>query len=302
MLLPYLVVALLAAPSSARLHHFRPSARDTVPKALITKLCSDSSELPQCLHTFRSHGRAWQGDINGDGVAEYVIFDGGFCGTLGCSYDLYQRQQGQWVPLRIITAESDSEDAIWITNRPRFEILPPVREGYHDLRIAVDECVKWDGRGYVGYASDDYHNLSPALFNSSDSYEAEIFWMIRYSGLSEFVFTPQWFPISRAQFLRPPSVLFLFGGTINELPRVPASHLYDAKERVFWIGLSHGGIWGIRGHRGFLLAPQQAYLGALSLHFHGDWLSGAEDVEGKNPEIEYNRHTHTLRITPPVEP
>lgn len=120
--------------------------------------------------------------------------------------------------------------------------------------------------------------------------------MIRYPGLSEFAFTPQWFPISGDEFLRQPSALMLLGGTLTELPRVPASRLKDSTEQLLWVGLSRGGVWAIRNNRGFLLAPQQAYLGARSLQFRGDWLSIAEDLDGENPEIEYNRRTHILRM------
>lgn len=32
---------------------------------------------------------------------------------------------------------SDPDVPLWISNRPRLDILPIVRDGYHDLRIAV---------------------------------------------------------------------------------------------------------------------------------------------------------------------
>ncbi len=296
MLFPYFLLMLLAAPSPPHLQHFRRAATTAVPNALIKQLCSDP-DLVECSAHFRAQGRAWKGDINGDGMAEYVLYSGESCGTLGCTYSLYQRKLDRWFELPIVMDKSDPV-SMWQTNRARFDILPTVRDGYHDLRIAVDQCVKWDGRQYVPYAPDDYHHLSPALFDASDSYEAEIFWMISYAGMSEFVFTPRWFPISRAEFLRPPTVLFLFSGTLRELPHVPTSRLDDSTEQVIWIGLSRGGVWGVRGNRGFLLAPQQAYLGAQTLKLNGDWLSAAEGTTGENPQIEYNRRTHILRIVP----
>ncbi len=294
MLLHYVLLMFLAAPFPAHLHHFRRVATTAVPSALVQRLCSDTGE-PECAQRFRSYGRAWNGDINDDSIAEYVIFGGEACGTLGCSYSLYQRQGGQWLELPVGTEELDT---MWLTNRVRFDILPTIRKGYHDLRIAVSQCVKWDGQQYVSYTPDDYHNLSPALFDSSNSYEAEIFWMIRYAGMTEFAFAPQWFPISRAEFLRPLSGLISFVGTLEELPHVPTSRKYDAKEQVIWVGLSRGGVWGIQGNHGFLLAPQQAYLGAQTLTLNGDWMSAAAGMTGENPQIEYNRRTHTSRIVP----
>jgi hypothetical protein len=83
---------------------------------------------------------------------------------------------------------------------------------------------------------------------------------------------------------------------------VPISRLEDSVEKVSWVGLSRGGVWGIYNHRGFLLVPQQAYLGARTLQFHDDWLSIAEDLDGKNPEVEYNRRTHTLQLVSPSTP
>lgn len=180
-----------AASSYPRLQHFRTCARRAVPKALVKTLCSGSTDPIQCARTFRASGRAWMGNISAKGAPEFVIFDGERCGTLGCSYEIYQSQAGQWGALGILAADSDPESPSWITNRPRFDILPTMRHGYHDLRIAVGECVKWDKSQYVPYPPNDYHQLSPLLFDSSNSSEAETFWMIRYAGMSEFTFTPQ---------------------------------------------------------------------------------------------------------------
>lgn len=187
MLLAYFVVALATQRPPAVVQHFRSVATESIPGSLVAKICSDRDES-DCAETFRTNGRAWTGDINDDAASEYVIFDGQLCGTLGCSYDLFEIHAEKWNAIPVFMSGSDPDVPLWISNRPRFDILPIVRDGYHDLRIAVDECVKWNGHEYVAYQPDDYRRLSPSLFNQTDNHEAEIFWMIRYAGLSEFAF------------------------------------------------------------------------------------------------------------------
>ena len=89
MLLAYLVLALATQRPPAVLQHFRSVATESIPGSLVAKIWSDRDES-DCAQTFRTNGRAWTGDINDDGASEYVIFDGQSCGTLGCSYDLFE--------------------------------------------------------------------------------------------------------------------------------------------------------------------------------------------------------------------
>jgi hypothetical protein len=86
--------------------------------------------------------------------------------------------------------------------------------------------------------------------------------------------------------------------------------LDDPQEHVRWIGTLKGGVWSIRGHRVFFLAPQlsDTFEGIGELKFEGDWLlaydrtlSNAEESEivpedRVRPSIRYNRRTHELQI------
>jgi hypothetical protein len=180
----------------------------------------------------------------------------------------------------------------------RFDILPAVRHGYHDLRVAADMCMKWNGQDYVNYDAEDYHRLNPGWFNKRDSHDAEIFWAIHYAGHDKVIFTPQWFPISPGDFL-----------TLDQLGRLrrrtPPEHylsveLNDPKEHVRWYALHKGGVWAIRGNQAFFLAPQvsETFESVEDLKIDGDWLLGSgmgiDESQVPRPSIRYNRRTDEL--------
>ncbi len=264
------------------------------PKAILERDLCESNSPAECWSAFQASGKVWTGDINQDGVDELIVFPGtSYDGTLGWWYYLYQKRGTDW---RVLEVAVEEYGPGWQTLRPRFDILPTVRNGYHDLRITVDRCVKWNGQKYVEYSPEDYHQISPKWFNASDSREAEIFWARRYAGLETFRFEPQWFPVHPHEFLEKKLV---FSEPPADFPRIVSVVLDDREQNLKWVGLDRGGVWGIRGERGFLLSPQLAYLGARTLKFEGDWLLVFESVDEEDvPSLRYNRRTHELRLLP----
>jgi len=275
--LTLLFTALLAgASSSGQVTLFRPSDKSIVPRNVIDQLC-DPKLSDECWSSFEGTGTVWRGDVNGDGVDEILIAPGsGWCGSGGCSYYLYRVDGRAWTRL-------NGEQ--WFVYRGRFGILPVVREGYNDIRIAVDLCVKWNRRRYVEYEPQDYHRLTAKLFDESNLDEAEIFWAIRYSGLKRIRFEPQWFPTT-AEWSR----LYEGGGR---------PQLEDPTNNLLWIALYKGGVWAVKGKQAFLLLPRPAYKGAERLEFQGDWLVVYAEVGSKiglHPVARYNRRTGELCI------
>jgi hypothetical protein len=194
--------------------------------------------------------------------------------------------------------EGDRESE-WNTLRARFDILPVLRQGYHDLRIEVDHCLKWDGKHYVDYGVDDYAQLPMDWFDSSDSHEAELFWKIRYRGRNVLQFEAMWFSISRKEFDKPSQPYMGFPIRVVEFPKLPYIARADPDYDLRWLSFFKGGLWGVRGDRAFLLVPQPSYLGAPQLELSGDWLLIYGEVEEPQgpPIIRYNRRTHELRFT-----
>jgi hypothetical protein len=156
-----------------------------------------------------------------------------------------------WVSLTKDPNNHDPEDGGFILH-PRFDILPAVRNGYHDLCVASGLCMKWNGKEYVDFDPADYNQ---AWFNNRDSYDAEIFWAIHNAGHDKVIFSPQWFPISQGDFL-----------TLDQLGRLRRSdpfpehylgvELTDPKEHVRWYAVHKSGVWGVSGKQAFFLAPR----------------------------------------------
>src|SRR5262249_45990393 len=150
----------------------------------------------------------------------------------------------------------------WNTLRARFDILPIVRQGYHDLRVEVDHCLKWDGKRYIDYDPPDYSNLHADWFDSNDSHEAELFWTMRYHERTGIRLEPQLFAISAEEFNRPVKAYMSFPVRVLEFPKLPYEVLPDPALGLKWLSFFKGGVWGVQGDRAFLLVPQPSYLGA----------------------------------------
>jgi hypothetical protein len=250
------VLATGASHVVGSVRHFQRTDKSIVPKSLLDSqyLCGgvgDTTEsVKECEEDFKRIGAVWTGDVNDDGTQELVIYPGtAWSGSGGDSYFLFRKRGRKWIPLF-----PSSQD--WFTRDPRFDILPLAHEGYHDLRIAQDWCVKWDGKRYVNYSDADYHRLPLDFFDPSQWTEAGIFWTIHYRGLKTFRLAP--------------------------------------KYGLAWIAVFKGGVWGVRDTRAFLLFPQLAYTGAHKLEFQGDWLLiyGEEPWA----VAKYNRRTKELDV------
>ena len=271
------VLLLFTAKASPAVKHFHKVPKTLFPRTVIDELCSDTASKSDCLEGFQEIGQVWAGDVNDDGVNEFLLYPGpDWSGTVGDTYLLYQRQGKNWRPLY-----PNQGDYGWQVSDPRFDILPVSHEGYHDLRVATDWCLKWDGEKYVDYEGSDYHKLSPDFFNRSAWPEAEIFWNIHYTGLKHVRIEPQWFTV--------PSD-FSTKGRVN---------VEDSEQGVVWTALFERGVWGVRGSRAFLLLPRPDYRGSEQMEIDGDWLviHGEED-SSSSPSVvaRYNRRTKELHI------
>ena len=219
---------LLTSPASQSVRHFRKAPTSQFPRQVLERDLCDKEEH-DCWENFLKDGSLWTGDVKGDGAEELFVFSSnGWEGSGGRWYFLYEKRGKDWVSLAKHPDGDVWEDG-WFTPYPRFDILPAVRNGYHDLRVAADWCMKWNGKAYIDYDPADYHSLNPAWFNNRDSYDAEIFWAIRYAGHDKVIFTPQWFPIAPDDF---PHTLHQLG--LGSRPPEHYLHLElnDPKEHV----------------------------------------------------------------------
>jgi hypothetical protein len=295
-----LAVALVAGSASLPVKHFRLIEKRELSKTFLQHLCGsihEAAEKKDCVESFEKDGAVWAGDVNDDGVDEYIIDSGGVPGTLGAVRNLVQQRGNEWVELTCFSGEDCLSG--WNTLRARFDVLPIARRGYHDLRIEVDHCLKWDGQHYIDYDPADYSHLRAEWFDTRDSHEAELFWTIQYQQRKDIRFEPSWFRVSREEFNRP--VQAYIGGLVRvvEFPRLPYVSLQDPELGLTWLSFFKGGVWGLKGNRAFLLVPQPSYLGAQRLELHGDWLFiyGELEEPEDGPDIRYNRRTHELRFT-----
>ncbi|MHB8541610.1 MAG: hypothetical protein ACYDCD_11815 [Candidatus Acidiferrales bacterium] len=270
---------LLGPGQTSSVKHFISIGNSSVPERIVqsSEVCDDTPQA--CWRNFVRYGKGWAGDVNDDGVDEFIVFPGlGSAGSGGYWYFLFQKRDSEW---KTITAGGPPSG--WQTFQPRFDILPIKHAGYHDLRLEPAWCVKWDGKQYVDYTDTDYHRLLPAFFNASDPGNAEILWDIRYRGLTSFHFEPMWSPGPD-----------LSKHSVNVVVNDPEFNLR-------WLALFKGGVWGVRGNRGFLLLPQPAYKGSEKMEINGDWLiiHGEYDDPDKVPAVvaRYNRRTHELTVS-----
>lgn len=296
-----LAVVLFAGSPSPPVKQFRLIEKRELPKTFLQHLCDSihrATEKKDCMESFEKNGAVWAGDVNDDGVDEYIIDSGGVPGTLGPAWNLVQQRGNEWVELACFK-EGGSCDSAWNTLRARFDILPIARKGYHDLRIEVAHCLKWDGQRYIDYDLGDYSNLRPEWFDTSDSHEAELFWTIQYHDGKDIRFEPSWFAVSSEEFNRPVQAYIGFPVRVVEFPRLPYVSRQDPELGLTWLSFFKGGVWGVKGNRAFLLLPQPSYLGAQRLELRGDWLFiyGELEEPDDRPDVRYNRRTHELRFS-----
>jgi hypothetical protein len=297
---PHLLALVVLATAFSPLKHFRLVERSELPKPFLDYLCGDppTADTKDCLDDFAKSGAVWAGDVNDDGQDEYILDAGGMPGTLGPPRSLLQRRAGQWVDVLCLNGAGEC-DTGWNTLHARFDILPIVRNGYHDLRVEVDHCLKWDGNHYVDYDSADYSQIHAGWFDTNDSHEAELFWRIRYQDRRHIQFEPRWFTVPAEEFDKPVRAYIGFPTRVVDLPKLPNVSRQDPRLGLKWLSFFKGGVWGVKGNRAFLLIPQPSYLGAQRLELHGDWLfiyGEFEEPKGK-PDIRYNRRTHDLLFT-----
>jgi hypothetical protein len=275
---------------------FRLIEKGKLSGTLVQYVCKDAAEKKECVEDFHKEGAVWAGDVNDDGVDEYIIDPGGMPGTMGPGLSLVQRRGSDWVDIDCHGEENECE-SVWNSLHARFDILPVIRGGYHDLRLAVDYCLKWNGRHYIDYDLADYAQLHEEWFDASNSREADLFWRMRYQFGKNTRFEPRWFTVSAEEFNRPAKDYMSLPTRVVEFPKLPYASLQDPELGLKWVSFFKGGVWGVKGDRAFLLVPQPSYLGAAILELRGDWLLIYGEVEDppRPPDIRYNRRTHELR-------
>src|SRR5215469_7698485 len=295
-----LVGSLFGSSISTPLTHFRPFKKSQLPESFFQYLCRESKGHPEkavCIQNFNKSGSVWAGDVNNDGVDEFIVDAGDLPGTEGPSWELIQLRGKNWVSLACLEPDEGCEP-LWNSLHARFDILPLARDGYHDLRIEVDRCLKWDGHHYVDYDDSDYHGLNQVWFDANDSREAELFWKIRYSGEDVIQFQPLWFPVSEEEFSRTLRHYVGLPVRVIEFPKLPCESLRDPVQGLNWVSFCRAGVCGVRGDHAFLLVPRPSYLGAVRLELRGDslYIYGEVDEDADaRPTITYNRRTGELR-------
>jgi hypothetical protein len=295
-----LVSSLLGSSNSSPVTHFRPFKKSQLPESFFQYLCRETkgqTERKVCIQNFIRTGSAWAGDVNNDGVDEFIVDAGDVPGTEGPSWEVIQLRGKNWVSLACLDPNEGCEP-LWNSLHARFDILPITRHGYHDLRIEVDRCLKWDGHYYVEYDDSDYPRLNKVWFDVNDSREAELFWKIQYSGEDVIQFRPLWFPVSQEEFSRPVQHYMGLPVRVIEFPKLTCESLSDLDQGVNWVSFCRAGVWGVRGDHAFLLVPRPSYLGASRLELRGDSLYIYGEVNEETdaqPTIIYNRRTGELR-------
>jgi len=292
-MLAVLLATLLFAGPSPGVRHFRQLPSSAFPGTFVRGYCKGNKWDSECSKHFPKNARIWAGDVNGDGFDELIVDDGGVPGTMGHFYELYQFRRNQWESISCLSREDCLSG--WNTLRSRFDILPIERGGYHDLRVAVDVCLKWDGKTYVAYESADFQHLLPEWFDSTNGRDAETMWMIRYAGKSRFTLDPEWFAVEGIEFRHAPRAYMTFQVIPQiEMPRLPYEVQEDPEYNVRWVSLFRAGVWGVEGERAFLLVPQPSYLGAQKFELSGDWLLVYGEITEEQPVIRYNRRTREV--------
>lgn len=292
-------------PTKSPVGHFAEVSFGRFPQSVVMRdFCNEPHDAAECWRNVRASGKVWAGDVNGDHIKELLLFPGSlWTGSGGSNYYLYQRQGRIWESI-VMAGDSDG----WFTDRPRFDILPIVRSGYRDLRIGVNDCLKWSDGKYVPYDPADYEVLVPTWFDDADPHQAEIFWTIAHANAEPLRLEPLWFPISGAFFSdqreqnRPnrkqSHAMVKEWQNDGGFPRFVMAAVDDAAQKIRWVSLQRAGVWGIRGDRAFLLIPRHGYLGVCTLAIKGEWLLGDDDCASEDePDVRYNLRTHELRIT-----
>ena len=287
-------------PTQIRLFHDEPISQ--FPRALLARDYCDGPRDRECLDAIRETGHLWSADLNGDGVKEYLLQAGARAsGSAGWTFELYQKIGGEWSSIAEAWEEEEEGMEGWITDRPRWQILPVRHNGYSDLRVAVALCLKWHAGKYVPYEDEDYRALSPDWFDGGNAFEAEIFWMIEHACLmsghcERQKVEPRWFDV-RA-LLHPegrPRERF------QDFPRGMNTEFNDEKHGLRWVGVTRAGVWGVRGDKGFLVVPRTSYLGVCTFVFVGGWLNGSEscdeDIAREHPDFKYNPDKGYLELS-----
>ena len=126
-LVGFTFLAGVSSATDSSVNHFRHLVKDKLPRGFLEHLCGGSGKAKECRDEFRRQGAVWAGDVNDDGVDEYIVDDGGMPGTLGPVRFLVQQKGEQWRSLACLGPPEERErdcESQWNTLRARFDILP----------------------------------------------------------------------------------------------------------------------------------------------------------------------------------
>ncbi len=294
-----LAMTMLAVVPAEKAVSFKIVENDAVPQSLIDKInnCDyDTAQTDACRKEFLERNNVWSGDVNGDGVDEFLVHpSAGWHGSGGYSVSLYKKEKDTWRSLLY-----DDFDSGILVQVLRFQIVPIERGGYRDLRIGASICYRWYGEHYDmcgdeeqveehaeeygekrGEDGEEYDGWKPGYFDQTDWLNAELFWEMRYRGRKEFKVDPIWLD------------------TPASWPSDVSRILEDAEYHIHWIVVPRRGVWGMKGKRGFLLMP--VWMGRLEIK--GDWLIIEHGGPGDSLVSRYNRRTGRLeRESAPGKP
>src|SRR5262249_2798263 len=123
----FIFLAGIFSARASSVNHFRPLEKDKLPKGFVQQLCGGGGKTKECRDEFRRQGAVWAGDVNDDGIDEYIVDDGGMPGTLGPVRVLVQQTGEHWRSLACLGPPEERErncETGWNTLRARFDILP----------------------------------------------------------------------------------------------------------------------------------------------------------------------------------
>jgi hypothetical protein len=99
MIAPLFAATVLAASLVSPIKQFRLLEKSQLPGTFLQNLCGRSEEKTvnkDCLEHFNKDGAVWAGDVNDDGVDEFIVDPGAMPGTLGPARFLVRQEGDEW--------------------------------------------------------------------------------------------------------------------------------------------------------------------------------------------------------------
>jgi hypothetical protein len=114
MIVPLFAAAVFAASFVSPIKQFRLLEKSHLPGRFLQDLCGETENKSinkDCLEDFNKDGAVWAGDVNDDGVDEFIIDPGGMPGTLGPARFLVRQKGDEWDELACLGSPEERERA-----------------------------------------------------------------------------------------------------------------------------------------------------------------------------------------------